>query len=292
MKKASLPISITNQTQLIHIIYIVALWTSIGAALTTFNSILLSMQGISTSWFHLSLNYFSRAWVWVAFTPICYLIYKTLFRRKAHILLQVITVLATGIIVAIIHTLCSFYLDVLLRDWMNIIQISFWDEISKEIPLVLKFSYKSLTTFLLMMGLFLFRDRMKYDPTSKTKKVKTSLPVNSTSNVLNRISVKSNGKLFLIDIDDIKYIESKGNYVYIKMTDRNIMVRSTMTNFQKKLNSSHFFRINRSTLLNLKAVTSLSPRVNGEYVVWMKDGKSFNSGKAFRKELNRLLLLQ
>ena len=60
------------------------------------------------------------------------------------------------------------------------------------------------------------------------------------------------------------------------------MLRTTMNALEPKLDSEHFVRIHRSTIVNLDRVLEMQPWFRGEQVLVLKDGTRLNVGRAFR----------
>ena len=72
--------------------------------------------------------------------------------------------------------------------------------------------------------------------------------------------VKNDYRITRICIDDIKYVESMGEYVriYIEGQDRPIMPLLSMKRIEEILPSDHFMRVHRSFIVNLNKVTDVS----------------------------------
>lgn len=103
-----------------------------------------------------------------------------------------------------------------------------------------------------------------------------------------KIMIKEDGKFFLHNPLDINWIEASGNYVKIVTTDDNYLVRETMKNFEKKLDSKVFFRIHRSTIVNIKKVKFIEPWFHGDYKIKMTDGTEFNMSRKYKRLLEVL----
>lgn len=107
--------------------------------------------------------------------------------------------------------------------------------------------------------------------------------------IIDRLAVKSEGKIFFIKIDDIDWIEASGNYVRLHMGSLSHLVRETMNGIQKKLDQSKFLRIHRSTFVNIERIKELQPWFHGDYVVILKDGTQLTMSRGYRSNLPELL---
>jgi hypothetical protein len=106
---------------------------------------------------------------------------------------------------------------------------------------------------------------------------------------LNRISVKENGRISLVDTNNVEWIESYGNYVLIHTPGRRYIYRETMAAMEKKLDPADFVRIRRSTIVRIDRIKELHPVVNGEFDVVLKNDKVLTSTRRYRKNLQHIL---
>lgn len=70
------------------------------------------------------------------------------------------------------------------------------------------------------------------------------------------IFVKSDRKNHKIQFSEIQYIESVKDYIKIHTTDKRIIAKNTLTNFENELPKNKFIRIHRSYIVNLDFVTA------------------------------------
>lgn len=103
-----------------------------------------------------------------------------------------------------------------------------------------------------------------------------------------KIMIKEDGKIFLLSPSDINSVEAVGNYIKIVTTDKQYLVRETMKDFKAKLDSSVFFRIHRSTIVNIKKIKVIEPWFHGDYQVTMFDGTQFKMSRKYKKLLDQL----
>ena len=95
----------------------------------------------------------------------------------------------------------------------------------------------------------------------KAKQGKKDLPEN-------KLKIKHNLKQVELNKNKIQWVEAMGDYVKVITHERNYVVLSTMSAFQKKLGDENFLRIHKSYIVNLKMVE----RYNHQYIE-LKDKK-------------------
>lgn len=104
---------------------------------------------------------------------------------------------------------------------------------------------------------------------------------------LSRILVKSSGRYFFLKTTDIDWIESAGNYVRIHSGGNNYLIRETMINMEKKLDSDTFFRIHRSTIINVNKVKELEQWFHGDYQVIMYNEEKLTMSRNYKELLDK-----
>jgi two-component system LytT family response regulator len=102
---------------------------------------------------------------------------------------------------------------------------------------------------------------------------------------LERFVVKSAGRVFFVRAADIEWIEAAGNYVKLHVGAETHLFRETMNALEAKLDPAMFFRIHRSTIVNLERVRELQPWFNGEYVVFLTSGARLTLSRGYREKL-------
>jgi two-component system LytT family response regulator len=106
---------------------------------------------------------------------------------------------------------------------------------------------------------------------------------------LERLVVKSAGRIFFLNVEEIDWIEAAENYVRLHTGRESHLVHGTMNKLASRLDPAQFLRIHRSTIINVKKIKELQPMFHGEYVVTLRDGTQLNSGRSYRQKLQSLL---
>ena len=110
-----------------------------------------------------------------------------------------------------------------------------------------------------------------------------------TLRYVQRIPVKDNGRIILVDLDDVDWIESYGNYIFLHTPHRRHIVRETMLAMESKLDPRHFVRIRRSTIVRIERIAELRPTPNAELEVVLKNGNVLRSTRRYRKNLESIV---
>lgn len=111
--------------------------------------------------------------------------------------------------------------------------------------------------------------------------------LNPEQDSLSRILIKTSSRYFFLKADEIDWIESAGNYVRIHSGKNNYLIRETMINMEKKLDDDKFFRIHRSTIINVEKVKELEQWFHGDYQVIMYNDEKLTMSRNYKDLLER-----
>lgn len=76
------------------------------------------------------------------------------------------------------------------------------------------------------------------------------------SNSEKQIMLKDGIKNVFLDLDDILYIESDGNYIEVHSINKKYALRQNMESIMSQLDHNQFFRVHRSYIVNLNKVNN------------------------------------
>ena len=106
---------------------------------------------------------------------------------------------------------------------------------------------------------------------------------------LERLVVKSAGRIFFLDVAEIDWIEAADNYVELHVGKRSHLVRQTLGHLESRLDADQFVRIRHSTIVNVRKIKELRPSSSGEYDVVLLSGEVLASSRRYRKKLAAIL---
>ncbi|HZG52267.1 MAG TPA: LytTR family DNA-binding domain-containing protein [Pyrinomonadaceae bacterium] len=105
---------------------------------------------------------------------------------------------------------------------------------------------------------------------------------------LERLMIKSSGRVFFLRTQELDWIEAEGNYLRVHVGREAHLLRETMNRLASKLDPDKFLRIHRSTLVNIERIKELQPLFSGDYVVILRDGKQLTLSRSYRDKLLEL----
>lgn len=105
---------------------------------------------------------------------------------------------------------------------------------------------------------------------------------------LERLVIKSVGRVFFLRTDEVDWIEAAGNYAKLHVGREAHLIRETMNGLEAKLNPDKFLRIHRSTLVNIDCIKELHPLFSGDYTVMLKNSVELTLSRNYRDRLLEL----
>ena len=106
---------------------------------------------------------------------------------------------------------------------------------------------------------------------------------------LDRLAIKSRGRVIFLRTDEITWVEAAGNYLELHTGKESHLIREPISDFEQRLNPEQFIRIHRSCIVNLEFIKELQPGFGGEYLVIMNDGQQLTASRGYRERLQQLL---
>ena len=114
-------------------------------------------------------------------------------------------------------------------------------------------------------------------------------PIGGTSGALTRLVVKTGGRVTLLRVEEIDWIEAADYCVRIHSRGRSYMIRESMGSLESRLDSAKFFRTSRSAIVNLDRVEEIQPAFRGEHVIILRDRTKIALSRPRRSRLEALL---
>ena len=106
------------------------------------------------------------------------------------------------------------------------------------------------------------------------------------------LPVKERGRLSLLDLRSVDWIETQGNYQALHTHGAVHLVRETSARLSARLDPSSFVRIHRRSVVALDRVRKIEPLSNGDAVVHLSTGAQLRVTRRHRGRLRQLLELR
>ncbi|MBK7872180.1 MAG: response regulator transcription factor [Saprospiraceae bacterium] len=99
---------------------------------------------------------------------------------------------------------------------------------------------------------------------------------------LTAFEIKEKGKTILVNINDVHWLEAEGNYLCLHLANQQYLIRQTLQEIEKQLNTQIFLRIHRSAIININYVNKIKYEGNNQYRFHLKNGDSVLSSRSYK----------
>ena len=106
---------------------------------------------------------------------------------------------------------------------------------------------------------------------------------------LERFAVECSGRITIIPVDTVQWIEAQDYYVQIHAGGKEHLLRESLRNLETRLNPRRFARVHRSAIVNVGCVKQLRRSTHGEYALLLEDGTELKLSRTHRDQLQLLL---
>ncbi len=106
---------------------------------------------------------------------------------------------------------------------------------------------------------------------------------------LERFAVECAGRISIVPVDRVQWIEAQDYYVQIHAEGREHLLRESLRNLETRLDPRRFARIHRSAIVNVDCVKQLRRRTHGEYTLLLENGTELKLSRTHRDQLQLLL---
>jgi two-component system, LytTR family, response regulator len=115
---------------------------------------------------------------------------------------------------------------------------------------------------------------LNYNEWQKTQLMPPHQPVVFSSSYLTTLDAWFEHGETILSVNDVLYfeVEQKSYFAYTK--GRTFNIKKTLSELEAELNPQHFFRVNRSVIVNLHFLKNYSYWENDKYIVRLSDGKT------------------
>jgi two-component system LytT family response regulator len=117
-------------------------------------------------------------------------------------------------------------------------------------------------------------DRLR-EAVQKAKKQIEEIKVLSQREVLQpdeRVFIRDGDRCWFIKLEEIRMIESAGNYAKIHFDRYQPLIHRTLNSLDERLSPQMFFRANRQQIINLNFIEKIEPFFNSGFLMYLKDG--------------------
>lgn len=127
---------------------------------------------------------------------------------------------------------------------------------------------------------------LEVSPTSERAEVSSQRGASPTAE---RFAVRKRDRIVFVRADDIDWVEASGDYVRLHTADSSFLLRATMREMERRLDSRTFLRVHRSHLVRADRIERMSPDSHGDYSLELRDGTVLRLTRNYRAAVRAAL---
>lgn len=111
-------------------------------------------------------------------------------------------------------------------------------------------------------------------------------PEENGSPLKERYMAVKQGRVYkLVDVTQIRWAEAARNYVRLHTDDGGYLCRMALTELESRLDSRHFVRVHRSTVVNARRIRRIVPLKWGDCTLELDTGEELKMSRTYRSNL-------
>ena len=132
-----------------------------------------------------------------------------------------------------------------------------------------------------------WKDQMHIPHEKNTKELLETASHSPAQN--QRIVIKDGGKIKIIPVHEIFYLEAADDFVKVHTKDGAFLKNKTMGHFEEVLDATHFVRSHRSYIVNISQITRIDPYEKENHIAILKSGAKIPVSKTGYPKLISIL---
>ncbi len=114
--------------------------------------------------------------------------------------------------------------------------------------------------------------------------------IKSSQNYLDRLLIKSAGRIVIVSAKEITLIQAMDDYAEINTKNDSYLIQQSLNHLEERLNPDQFIRAHRSFIVNIDAVRDIVSWSSGRYKLYLKNGKEIFLSRTGYQKLKRFTI--
>jgi two-component system LytT family response regulator len=103
--------------------------------------------------------------------------------------------------------------------------------------------------------------------------------------IRDRLLVNDGGRVLFVPARDIELVQAAGKHVKIFANGHCYLARQALREIEARLDTNHFVRVHRSTIINVEQIVELHPLFHGDCEIVLKRGTRVTLSRRFRSRI-------
>jgi two-component system LytT family response regulator len=117
--------------------------------------------------------------------------------------------------------------------------------------------------------------------TEAIERVRRKLGRESGSTTVERFAIRVGTRQAFVDVADVTWIEADGDYAALHAKGQRHLLRESLHELARKLDTSRFLRVHRSAIVRVDQVAEMQSRPNRDAVLRLRDGTTLRASRTY-----------
>jgi two-component system LytT family response regulator len=104
-----------------------------------------------------------------------------------------------------------------------------------------------------------------------------------------RFAIRNGRRVFFITANEVEWIEAQGDYAALHVSGKTHLLREPLHILERRLDSSSFIRIHRSTIVRLDRIAEMQALANRDCLIRLKDKTTLRVSRSYSDRLQEAL---
>jgi two-component system LytT family response regulator len=104
-----------------------------------------------------------------------------------------------------------------------------------------------------------------------------------------RFAIRNGRRIFFVTANEVEWIEAQGDYAALHVSGKTHLLREPLHILERRLDTSTFIRIHRSTIVRLDRIAEMQALANRDCLLRLKDGTSLRVSRSYSDRLQEAL---
>jgi hypothetical protein len=106
---------------------------------------------------------------------------------------------------------------------------------------------------------------------------------------LTRLPIKTRGRVTVLDLDQVDWIETQGNYLALHVGGQTHLIRESLTALEPRLDPHRFARVHRRAMVAVDRIEAITALGAGDATLRLRGGAEVRLSRGYRGRLGALL---
>lgn len=127
------------------------------------------------------------------------------------------------------------------------------------------------------------------DWNEKMKALLQERPKTTPAKYPQKLSIKVGSRIRFVPVNEVIWISAENQYVRIHTAGQSFLLRESLSKLEESLAPADFYRVHRSSIVNVHAIRQIEPFFKGDYTIYLQGGVKIKLSRSRAEGLRRIM---